>query len=282
MTDSPPSAVTSADIRRFLLDAIAAGTLPEGDEFIYVVYYPATTTVQLYANDGGCAAGYGYHDAVDTTQHRFAYAAIPNCSAYDPQARYEDILFPDASHEIIEAATNPFPVDDPAYWLGNPLDPWSQAGGEVADACAGLTTEEGGYSLTRVYSNSAASRGDDPCQPGDGETYYGVSPADRVYAAQPGETLTIPLFAWATGPIASWNVKAYRGFVSAFAPHPTLSASTASAGDQLVLTVTVPTTARHGDVGSVILGSFAQSPDPVPYSLFLFPQFDWPLLIQVR
>jgi hypothetical protein len=277
-----PAVVTAADIRRLLVARIDAGVLPAGDDFLYVVYFPASTEVDMFAGDGSCAAGYGYHEGVLTAAHRFAYAAIPDCSAFDPHIAYESILFPDASHEIIEAATNPFPIDDPAYWLGAPSDPWSQFGGEVADACAGLNVEEGGFALTRVYSNAAAQRGDDPCQPAGGEVYFGASPSRNVYTGAPGDVLHIPLHAWATGSIASWNVTATRGYDSAFAVHPALNATHARPGQSLVLTVTIPATARRGSVGSVFVSSFATWPDPVPYSLLAFPRFDWPVAIVVR
>src|SRR5262245_8034173 len=256
LAEAAPAVVTAADIRRLLIDRIDRGVLPSGDDFLYAVYFPASTEVDLFANDGGCAAGYGYHEGVLTAAHRFAYAAIPECSQHDRTVPYEQILFPDASHEIIEAATNPFPVDDPAYWLAARGAPWGQAGGEVADGCAGLNVVEDGFALTRVYSNTAAARGDDPCQPGDGEVYFGLSPAKNVYDASPGQTLQIPLRAWATGPIASWYVTAMRGYDSAFAVHPVLGAPRAHAGQHVVLTVTVPATARRGSVGSVFVSSF--------------------------
>ena len=67
-----------------------------------------------------------------------------------------------------------------------------------------------------------------------------------------------------------------------FDPRPSLSGARVGNGEGVTLTVHVPAGARRGDHGAVTLSSFARRPSPVPYSSFLVPRFDWPLVVEVR
>jgi hypothetical protein len=294
----PPAVVTHVDIENLLIGDMDAGLIPPppaGGDYLYIVYFPASTTVDLFATDQGCATSYGYHYATfDPQGVRITYAAIPDCSALDPDVDYRVILFPNASHEIIEAATNPSPLVNPAYWLGDQQNPWSQFGGEVADECIGLTIVASDYKLTRVWSNAVASDGGDPCQPSPpGEVFYDVTPTpDQNLTIPAGTSLTITLTGWSAAPLAAWFVTAYAGYDSAFLPQVVLpetveltppldTGTTIANGLTTTLTIGVPPNTPSGSIGSVFVDSFAQAPTAPFYSYFLFPRNDWPVLINV-
>jgi hypothetical protein len=83
-----------------------------------------------------------------------------------------------ASHEMVEAATDPLVSDDPA-WAQPDVDhiAWSlPAGGELGDMCAGFgnvfyTPSDVPFLVQRTWSNAAAAASHDPCEP-DGATPY--------------------------------------------------------------------------------------------------------------
>jgi hypothetical protein len=76
------------------------------------------------------------------------------------------------SHELVEAATDPFPKTNPAYQGEDPADAiWGYiTGGEVADMCAfdddaTFVPTGSKYMVQRSWSNTAARRPDNPCVP---------------------------------------------------------------------------------------------------------------------
>lgn len=182
----------------------AGGTLADA---LYVVFYPAHSTITLPAAGGametGCVDFYGYHGMVHRSGLNFAYAAIPTCSIVLQHVTDTEQLEYDASHEIIEAATDADPAMNPA-WTFPPtvIDPWVHAsGGELGDLCIlePDVIREGGHALTPVWSNAAAQAGvSNPCIPTDpAAVYYNVSatPYD-VQFADPGANVTFMLKGW--------------------------------------------------------------------------------------
>jgi hypothetical protein len=292
---SAPAVVTHTDIEGILIAAIESHVLPApAKDSVYAVYFPASTTVKLFAGDQGCLTSYGYHYSRPYEGQRLTYFAIPDCSALDPTVDYHAILYPDASHELIETLTDPS-MTDPAYLLESAMNAWSQFGGEVADECAGLSTNEAGYTLTRVWSNQAAASGQDPCQPASPSAIvYDVAPSQTVVTIAAGHSATISLMGWSSAPKAPWWLTAYMGYESAFNPKPQLggpvvsfgptvgAGTTITNGQTTTLTLSVPAGAQSGSIGSVFIDSFDQQPPSTFTSLFLFPRNDWPILIRVQ
>ena len=60
------------------------------------------------------------------------------------------------SHEIIEAATDPIPGNNPAFQVTDPSNSWIALGGEVADLCSrgddSRAFREAGFVVTRSWS----------------------------------------------------------------------------------------------------------------------------------
>jgi len=198
LTETPATTLQDSDVQAWLMQKLTgasadAGALeagahdggtvgsavlppPDGDT-VYMIYYPSTTTVTL---DGGesCNAFYGYHNDFNLAGSSYVtYSVVARCPPF-PSTSAIDSLAAIASHEMIEAVTDPQVADNPAY-----LQPdlahlaWAvPAGGELGDMCAGYgnvfyTPTDVPYLVQRSWSNKAAAAGHDPCQP-DGATPY--------------------------------------------------------------------------------------------------------------
>ncbi len=200
-----PTAMTDADIQRMLVDEIDAGVLPApaaGDagyatNLLYMLYLPGQTVVTIPQLGASCQSYGGYHSEDDLGPSRFPYAVLPFC--YGDQG-FQDVA---ASHELIEASTDPFPGSAPAYVFDDDTSPWTYYPGEVADLCVDYDLQIDGRDVQRVWSNDAATAGTQPCVPAPAGPYYNVSPAPgntlQMYA---GQSTTFQLTGWSTGATA--------------------------------------------------------------------------------
>ena len=121
-----------------------------------------------------------------------------------------------ASHEFIEAATDPLPwngltaSDTSSYTIEDYSSPWTMLPGEVGDHCVQeMYTESSGYMVQRVWSNTAAaaSPGLDPCVPEAQGTFFNVSTDLQTTQFVPkGQSVTYQVHAWSNAPTAKWYV----------------------------------------------------------------------------
>ena len=210
---------------------------PDNDT-LYAIYYPKGVAITL--NNGGqsaksCTEFGGYHqnitlDAAHGGMH-VAYAVMPHCTY--PGETELDTMTSTASHEYLEAATDPYPIDNPAYaQVDNAHIYWLFAlgGGETGDMCAQQLEsfykfDELPYTVQRSWSNKAAKAGNDPCVPAiPGSVYFNSAPVlpDNVTIniGQPvtmkgakiavGESKTIEVDLFSEGPTSGpWTVKAF-------------------------------------------------------------------------
>jgi hypothetical protein len=197
--------VTLDGMRDYVRRAVAgAGEQlgPADSPCLYLLYLPPG--VQLTTSDGiNCACDQlsGAHDTLDGHN---ALAFVQRCSN-----TYEDENSVTASHEIIEAATDPVPGTGILLASGAPES--FLGGGEVGDLCAGTQVEEGGWIYQRIWSNTAAQAGGDPCVPAAPAPYFSVSAAQPWVSAAPGQTVQIPLTAWSTAPRPDWYLVPFLG-----------------------------------------------------------------------
>jgi hypothetical protein len=134
----------------------------------------------------------GYHqnislDSAHGGKH-VPYAVIPRCASFDTASgtlKGMDVITGAASHEFIEATTDPYPFSDPAYLtVDTPHFYWSLilGGGEICDMCAQFPTSfttfaDLPYLVQRCWSNKAETNGQDPCVPAiPGEVYFNSAP----------------------------------------------------------------------------------------------------------
>ncbi|MGZ3422584.1 MAG: hypothetical protein ACXWUG_15030 [Polyangiales bacterium] len=255
LADKPPDTITDKQIEKWMRTNIAAkapGWELPGPETVYAIWYPSTTLVKLGTIES-CSGFGGFHKNFSLGDGtKVAYAVMVDCGG--------DITGT-TSHEFIEAATDPFPVGDPAYQQADDdhLVYWYQWGGEVGDLCerqqAGGMFQPKDYPFVvqRSWSNIAAANGHDPCVPSQVPVYFNTIPelpdtvSLNVYGSPVdtkgikiavGESKTIYLQLVADGPIVPWNLTAKDA--SGESPHLTFSfeKTTGSAGDRIALTIT--------------------------------------------
>jgi hypothetical protein len=183
--DFASGSIEDADIQAWLARHITAGDFPPpDDQTAYVLFFPQSTTI---TNVGpSCVQFAGYHKTIpapDGGGGRVSYAVIPYCDYGQGDAvDFQQATFA-TSHELAEMATDPEFGQYTAFDLTS-NDAWlaqegiaGGVGGECADMCflvADPTYDAGGYTVTRVWSNQAAARSMQPCQPW-AQTYHGAA-----------------------------------------------------------------------------------------------------------
>jgi hypothetical protein len=172
-----------------------------------------------------------------------------------------------ASHEIMEASTDPFPYTNTAWDIVDPNNPWGGTGGETADLCEGQTLQQNGFFVQRIWSNTAAALENvPPCIPAPPGGFYDVSPApNTTQTVAAGASTTFTLTGFSTAPIPSWSLTAFPGY-STFTPTLALSASTIGNGQTATLKVTVPAGTPSQGYASVFVSSL-RAPDDFNYWL---------------
>jgi hypothetical protein len=278
-TDAPTQ-IDDSQIQTWLAGELNGSNAAFGtptDQSLYVIFYPTSTKVTL-ENLSSCVAGGfgGYHNSVALTSGPWSnlnvsYAVVPECSVTTTAANE---LTEDASHELVEAVTDPLPLTMmPSYVQVDQNDfVWEVilGGGELADMCAqnqdaeftptGFTTP-----VQRIWSNRSAAGGHDPCQPSPvGQFYFNatarldasVTITDQGQQIQT-EGLQIPLNTSATvevdlysdGPVDDWTVGASDlSDVIGGGPYLDFSwdATTGNNGTKLHLTITPVAASTYG------------------------------------
>ena len=217
---SPGSNITDAEIQQFLASAIStdpryralgpdvdAGSqaanpsaMPPPD-VIYVLFYPAGTSISADTLGESCAGFGGYHSSFMLSNGgTVAYAVIPRCATFNDLSGI-DFVTVATSHELIEAATDPNPTVPSYAGVDTDHFVWqlTLGNGEVADMCSFLLdanvhpTEPAmsAFLVQRVWSNAAALAGNDPCVPviaGEGAYFNTVPESTEVDFVDQGKT----------------------------------------------------------------------------------------------
>jgi hypothetical protein len=252
IADAPPTVIMDSQVHAWIAAKVADGTLPPPtDQTLYTLYYPASTSVRFDASEGGgasCQLFLGYHSMVDVAfQGRslsVAYAVINRCGDLDMLTRT-------ASHEFTEASTDPHPSDAATSGYVTLQDnAWTWLGGENADMCAGVSpVSEAGWSLTRVWSNSAAKLGGQPCVPmpdGGSLPYFNAGLVQERLVASAGSSASTEVDCYSFGALPSpiqLTAKANN------TPAPlsfSFDRSSRANGDKATLTVSVAAGAARG------------------------------------
>lgn len=257
--DNAPDQINDREIEALIARGIGDGSLPraaDGDatNTLYVIHFPAHTTITTGAGgdnqEVSCRDLLAYHSSARLLGVEFAYAAVASCPV--PSGLGVNLLELRelaTSHELIEAATDPFPGASPAFGLHDRIDPWSATGGEVADLCANDRAfwRESGFLAVRSWSNRvAAERSGDPCVPTTATLpYFDViaNPA-RPRRVRRGNRARYELSAWSTAPVDPWGLRAVA--TGTLHPTMTLDAMSINAGRTAVLDVSVPADAVDG------------------------------------
>lgn len=217
-----------ADMESYIENLIQANTAPTPDDHtLYILFLPAGVVAYDEASgtsNANCQLYTGYHSAFETFMaadggvRGVAWGFAQRCGATQGVSD-QDRLTLTASHEIIEAATDPLPGYGWSQEGPGPATPppWTQSpyavlGGEVADLCTGTQISEGGYLFSRVWSNTAAMGQGDPCVPAlAGVVYVNASAPQPWYKVAAGASVQIPLTGFSEAPAQDWLLYASVG-----------------------------------------------------------------------
>jgi hypothetical protein len=214
-----PGSYTLAQIETYVAGVIGGGAGPSPDgNTIYLLYLPGGASFSgVYADE--CGYHLPYPQAASAGDQ---LAIVRRCKPYPDQETQLGQLTRSASHEIVEAATDPL---GEGYNLGKPsAQPWvasvwagwvSEGIVELGDLCSGTRTFEategglaGGWEFQRMWSNAAAAAGTDPCVPQYAEPYYSASAPQGWYDVQAGGYVDIPFTGWSAAATSDWLVHA--------------------------------------------------------------------------
>jgi hypothetical protein len=261
IADAPATMLSRPDVEQLLANRILDGTLPAPtDGILYMVYFPPSVTLTLDSTARSCQDFAGYHAEAQTQQGvKFPFAAVPTCfgtSGTGDQAAIEAV----ASHELIEALTDPFPDSAPGYVISDSSNPWFIEP-EIADLCTTLVLDESGHRVQRIWSNSAAAAGQQPCIPAaTGVPYFNTSTPGPMLIVAPGSTTTVELLGYASSPVSDWTLDVSHTF--GFDTAPLLGRTQLNDGQKTTLTLSVPTGTPAGSLGGVFLLSTQMGADP--------------------
>ena len=295
VTEAAPTTIDDSAIQTWIAGHLAeaaadagagdggTGAWPAADgNSIYVVFYPAGTTVTIASGTGAppevsCTNFGAYHDEDALANGSTPYAVIARCSDYLGHGGIEFVTSA-TSHELMEASTDPFPVSNPAYddtdFNGSGWD-LNAGGPEIGDLCkletTSLITPPGlGYVVQRMWSDQQASGGHEPCVPHlDGAGAYftafpdleGVEAYPGYYVSgvivEPGTSRTVDIHLASDGPTPGpWTVSATEQGSPQAPPDPdhllsfTWDQTSGQNGDLVHLTITrkatPTTTTTHG------------------------------------
>jgi hypothetical protein len=235
---------------------------------IYLFLLPSGTDIN--DGSGNCCTDFdGYHSEAPVGSISVAYAITCHCPGQSsPALTSLEVATSTVIHELIEAATDPFVVNTPAFSLTDDAHAiWTPgtSGGEVSDMCqnnadAYFKPTGATYTIERSWSNAAAAAGTNPCVPvpnsnpyfnsvpvlGDAITLqYNGAPWKTTGVKIPvGSTKVVDVELFSDAPTSGpWSVTAYdlTDYLGNGKASLTLSLDKASGnnGDVLHLSITV-------------------------------------------
>lgn len=276
LADTPPAIATIDDVAALItakLDANDPAWPAPNANNIYYMYYPSTTT--LYDGTSvGCTGFGGYHSTWHTTTNvSYLFAVTARCT----NLATLDLLTFNASHELVEATTDPYYVTysgvDEAH------AEWNQyPGSELGDLCEteplSYQRTIGSYEIQRFWSNASAKNGHDPCVPVISAPYYNAVPVltddvtyDTTVTAKGvtvplGTSRTIDVQLFSDAETSDWTLQAQdSSYLFGGATELTFSWDTASGnnGDTRALTITRVANGASGATEFVIFSTQSTS-----------------------
>jgi hypothetical protein len=257
-----PQYIDDAQIQTWLANELATDDRfePPSSGTLYVIFYPFSSSVTFDGQESCFTMG-AYHSSVVVGGVNVAYAVVPECTT--ETATSAQTTTSAASHELIEAVTDPFSLVGTAAYAG--VDPGHAyfpvvlGGAELADLCAQwpasfFVPDDLPYMVQRTWSNAAVAAGRDPCQPElDGETFFNAVPTmtDTVHvgtstpaettlglAIAPGQSKVVEVLLYSEADVGPWNVTATSIPIGGSNLSFAWDKTTGNNGDVLHLTVT--------------------------------------------
>jgi hypothetical protein len=263
--------VADHDLFTYLDNVIQSHNGPfKNGNTLYLLYLPSG--ISVISNDvvnTDCKLYGGYHRAFGLKGDNMA--VIQRCSADEPLEQ----LTATASHEVIEAATDP---TGRGFSAGLPprTQPWTasvwqsyflRGRAEVGDLCDGTRIVEGAFTYQRVFSNRAAAGGGDPCLPAIGDPYYNVNPMREWYPVAAGQSIWVSTRGWSTAPATPWNVSTgLQGSIVGFGAGSPSVAVTVQNDTFIDFTVSAPPEATSGSYA--VIETYSQPIPPIGSDLY--------------
>ena len=211
LEEALPDRVHAVDIAALLTRETKRGRFdPLSPETLLLVYLPPGVTLfDAFVSRYCGGRPRAFHRALRLGKTTIPYAVMPRCGS-------EAELTAAASHEIVEATTNPDPARRGFAFVPSSSNlGFTAAGVEPVDPCGLITmdrhwTSESGFTVQRVWSNRAAAQGHDPCVPAIPETtYVALVPHQPTVRLQNlGESVQVAVQAASDRPVAGWGVSA--------------------------------------------------------------------------
>ena len=292
---APPASISDQQLEAFVAANVTSGTFPTPatGEPIYVLQLQKATQLML-SGKSACSQGVGgYHDSTKVGLKGVAYAVVPRCG------NSFDSVTVATSHELAEAATDPYPRSRPA-WTGFREEDlawefFQQFQSENGDACefyrdSDLRVGESdvGFTVQRQWSNASGKAGHDPCVPAfKGVNYFNVTPLGtedldvdlsaigggsataKGYKIKVGASRQIPLGFYSDGPVSSWTIRAVAGGIasrdgSSSGVDLELDVAEGVNGNKAYLTVTVNTAGKTNSELITVVSSHAGTSHYMP------------------
>jgi hypothetical protein len=288
--------VDSSTMLSYIEQVVASGPAPNGNT-LYLLYLP--DGIQVTDEPNLCGAHNSYPDSSTTIGDGWAWVGRANPYCPTPVENALQNVTRVAAHEILEGATDP---TGQGYLLnpgGLPGQPWNssvweaiQTGWvEVGDLCNYTRiVEADGYDYQRIWSNTAAAAGGDPCAPAVSAPYFNVSTSYDWYSLPAGTSGGLPIIGWTTGTRGPWLLYAYlvngsgsfSGNTSFFSLSTSLGAISLQSGCPTAdgmnngvtgtLNLTAPSGASSGDWAVIELrsmdGDWSSCPPPITEDTF--------------
>jgi hypothetical protein len=284
-----PAATSDSAIRQLLTTNLSGSTPAWGvpnENTVYSITLPVGT--QFTDNHHQPCRG-AYHDDFLIGSVDVAYAIqCPSGNDFPPPVTPLQELTFDLSHELVEAVTDPRYEHDYAWGdVDEAHEVWAYiTDGELADLCefvdTAFWTDPPGmtYAITRIWSNTAALAGMDPCVGAPMSTYYqtvpdqpdgttislfGFDAPTKAKKIAMGASDTITLHVAGTAGTGPFTINVYdvasRFFGSSVLLNFTQPTGTFQIGDTIKIPVT--TMGKDGGLGGVGAESFVVVTKPM-------------------
>ncbi len=209
--------ITWSEAQSYVQQVVGAGAPAPDGRTIYVVFLPpGFTTID------------GHHWIVSWDRYPATGSAgdlallVPRSTPLSGESQFDEVTRTTTRY-LMSLLTDPPSPPGPGWSLPEATPPWQSEPAAAlfasqptmaGDLCMDNRVEDAGaqstYAFARIWSNTAAALGGDPCLPSSSQPYYNVSFPQTWYAVSAGQSVSIPFVGWTTAPAGDWGV--YAGF----------------------------------------------------------------------